>query len=165
MKIIIWGRSSVDRNNAHKQKIESLGAPLVLVEGGAKNTVSFIDVSLIINHDGGVPKTEGIWQIKTSANMSNEPPLNVEKPGKIQWNTFIENIESFFHRIKNKLVVNKEDIATLYALDPQVEKLLGPFVSANPFEESSEAVENLKKVKAELQAYVENHASKRNNSG
>ena len=67
MKIIIWGRSSIDTDNAHQRQIKKLGLPLILLEGEDKKAEFLVDSSLIINHDGGLQKPQNAWQINTGS--------------------------------------------------------------------------------------------------
>ena len=152
MKIIIWGRSSIDTDNAHQRQIKKLGLPLILLEGEDKKAEFLVDSSLIINHDGGLQKPQNAWQINTGGgSMSNEPPTEISKPGKIHWNTFIENLENFLTQIKGKSQISKEDIELLYAIDSELEGFLSPFATLHPM---GKVTEDAKVNKSALQAYV-----------
>lgn len=162
MKIIIWGRSSIDNDNAHKEQIKKFGPPLILLEGEGKKVELLTDSTLIINHDGGLQKPQNTWQINTGGgSMKNEPPVEISKPGKIHWNTFIENLETFFNHVKNKSELTKEDLGLLYAIDPKIEELLLPFSNISPINSDLSRGMKLNKQKSELNEYIKTYLTMR----
>lgn len=106
--------------------------------------------SLLIKHGTltGYTKSSSHWLIETGGSKKDIPPTDKANAGQISWNTFIENIENFLNHIKDKTEITKEDIEILYAIDPELEKLLEPFANILPLSENWGS--NLNSAKDEL---------------
>jgi hypothetical protein len=166
IKIILWGVSGNATPEETKQ-LYALGLPLTVLEGESKVASELSSAHLIIAHDGlpnDFQKPNNVWLIYTGGSKADTQPNETSRPGNISWNTFFENVRNFHSLVKGKSEVTKEDIGTLYAIDPKLEKLLSTFATASPFEETDEAVEDLKKAKADLHVYVENCVKKQRKS-
>jgi hypothetical protein len=164
LKIILWGVSG-DATPEQKEQLNALGSPLTVLVGGNKVASELSGAHLIIAHDGlpnSYSKPNNVWLIYAGGSKTDTQPSDPNRSGTISWSTFIENVRNFHSHIKGKSEISKDDLGVLYAIDPKLEKLLGPFANANPFEASGKANEDLKRAKVELQTYVEKRTKKQN---
>ena len=154
MKILLWGISSA-ANEFQIKILNDLSKAFFTVEKNeSKNILKEQQWDLIINHDGwpnGITKPMNLWLINTSASAGNKIPPSINIEGTISWNTLVENLVSFLNFIEKKTALSKEDIEILYAIDPELERLLEPFDTANPFKEN----QNLKDAKVELKKHTD----------
>ena len=163
-KIVIWGFTTA-RSPEQISKLEELQAKYasLSIQIGRDRDSSVLDdcVVLIKHDDSGMPKGRSFQWLILSDGTISEPAINeATKTAGIPPNMLVDNLEGFLLSTEGKIIIEKQDIETLFPLDPMLEELLRPFRSASPLLHADGQNKTLKEAKAKLGAYVDGLLSK-----